>query len=185
MRLTALLIALWALTLPLAATAQGTGVPGGGIPATSDLAGEPVAGIRVEGTRRVEPEAVRRAMRTRVGERIDPGTVREDLRRIFSLGYFDDIRIDGEPGPEGVVLVVTVVERPAIREVRIEGNDEIRPRICARRSTSAPSRSSTCGRSAGTSPRSSSSTSRRATTSPPSTTRSSRSPRTRSTSSSR
>lgn len=125
MRLTALLIALWALTLPLAATAQGTGVPGGGIPATSNLAGEPVAGIRVEGTRRVEPEAVRRAMRTRVGERIDPGTVREDLRRIFSLGYFDDIRIDGEPGPEGVVLVVTVVERPAIREVRIEGNDEI------------------------------------------------------------
>ncbi|HEY0840927.1 MAG TPA: outer membrane protein assembly factor BamA [Vulgatibacter sp.] len=84
-----------------------------------------VTEIRVEGARRAEPEAIRAAMATKVGEPLDPRKVREDIRRIFALGFFSDVQIGAEPSPSGVLVTVTVVERPAIREVRIEGNDEI------------------------------------------------------------
>lgn len=126
MRRYALSIALWALLIvPVAAAAQGSGVSAGEPPATAAAPQQPVAEIRVEGTRRVEPDAVRNAMRTRVGQPIDRATASEDIRRIYGLGYFQDVRLDVEPGPSGPVLTVTVRERPAIREVRIEGNDEI------------------------------------------------------------
>jgi len=120
------LIALWAtLLVPFAAAAQGGAVPGGAPPATAGLEGETIAEVRVEGMRRVEPDAIRNAMRTRPGGVIDLSVVREDIRRIFGLGFFEDVRIDAERTPAGVVVVVFVDERPAIRQVRIEGNDEI------------------------------------------------------------
>ena len=116
-------VAILALLLaPALALAQGPSAPG-----YESLEREPdrVAEIRVEGARRAEPEAIRAAMATKVGEPLDPRTVRDDIRRIFALGFFSDVQIGSEPTPHGVIVTVTVVERPAIREVRIEGNDEI------------------------------------------------------------
>lgn len=99
--------------------AQGQGAPDA--PATGEAGTQPLSEIRVQGTRRVEPDAVRNAMRTKVGSPVDRAVVREDIRRIFDLGYFEDVQM----ALDGTVLTVTVEERPAIREVRIEGNDEI------------------------------------------------------------
>jgi len=124
MRRSALAIALWVtLLLPFAARAQGAPAPA--IPRTGAFEGERVADVRVQGVRRVEADAVRNAMRTRPGDVVDRDRIREDLRRIFALGFFEDVRIDAERAPEGLRLIVTVDERPAIRQVRIEGNDEI------------------------------------------------------------
>lgn len=126
MRRSAAAIALWvSLLVPFAAWAQVAATPAPGIPSTADFVGETVAAIQVEGARRVEADAVRNAMRTRTGDGIDTDQVREDIRRIFALGFFQDVRIDAERTPEGLLLTVTVVERPAIRRVLIEGNDEI------------------------------------------------------------
>ncbi len=126
MRLSAFAIALWALLLlPLAAAAQATGAPTARLPGTADVEGGRVAEIRVEGTRRVEPDAVRNAMRTKVGATIDRAQIREDLRTIFGLGFFEDVQINADETAAGTVLTVVVEERPAIRQVRIEGNDEI------------------------------------------------------------
>src|SRR5690606_25403911 len=125
MRPSAFAIALWVtLLLPDATRAQGMAAPAP-VPRTADVEGQRVASIAVEGTRRVEPDAVRNAMRTRVGDEVDPEQIRGDLGRIFALGFFEDVRIDAERGGAGLQLTVTVEERPAIRQVRIEGNDEI------------------------------------------------------------
>jgi len=90
-----------------------------------ETAGNRIAEIRVEGARRAEPDAVRSVMISQVGAPLDRRQLREDVRRIFGLGFFSDIQIEAEPGPRGIVLIVKVTERPAIREVQIEGNDEI------------------------------------------------------------
>lgn len=103
--------------------AQDVPVPGAG-PADRYI-GPAIVQIRVEGTRRVEPDAVTNAMASKVGEPLDATRIAEDLRRIFGLGFFADVRIDEEPAAGGVGLLVHVVERPAVREVRISGNDEI------------------------------------------------------------
>jgi len=89
-------------------------------------AGEPkVAEVKVEGNRRAEAEAVRGVLRTRTGQPLDPAVLSEDIRRVWSLGYFDDIEVRLEPGPEGSVLIFAVREKPAIRELRYEGLDEL------------------------------------------------------------
>jgi len=85
-----------------------------------------VVDIRVEGNRRVEAEAVRRALRTRVGEVFDPTRSAEDLRAVWALGYFTDVQLLAQRLPTGgVVYVVRVQERPSIRAVKLAGNEEL------------------------------------------------------------
>ncbi|MHB8876365.1 MAG: outer membrane protein assembly factor BamA [Myxococcaceae bacterium] len=82
--------------------------------------------VRVEGNRRVEPEAVKRVMANREGKVFDPTRTAEDLRALWALGYFSDIQLLIQRLPKGgLVYVVRVEERPAVREVRITGNEEL------------------------------------------------------------
>ncbi len=127
----ALALGLCALLLAASSTAQGQGpsdapeAPRAGVGEGREDGAARVAEIRVEGARRAEPAAIRAAMITKVGEPLDRRQLREDIRRIFALGFFSDVRIEAEPTASGIVLTVLVEERPAIREVQIEGNDEI------------------------------------------------------------
>lgn len=85
-----------------------------------------VTDIRVEGNRRVEAEAIRRALRTQVGTDLDTSRSAEDLRAIWALGYFSDVQLLVQRLPAGgVIYVVRVQERPSIRSVKLAGNEEI------------------------------------------------------------
>lgn len=91
-------------------------------------AGDRVTEIRVEGNRRVEAEAVRRALKTRQGEPFDPSRTAEDLKALWALGFFSDVQLLVQRLPEGgVAYVVRVEERPTVREVKYEGNEELGP----------------------------------------------------------
>jgi outer membrane protein insertion porin family len=82
--------------------------------------------IRIEGNRRVETEAIRRALKQKVGEIFDREKTVEDLRSLWGLNYFSDIQllIQRTAGP-GIIYVVRVSERPAVREIRLQGNEEL------------------------------------------------------------
>ena len=41
------------------------------------------------------------------------------------MGYFDDVKISSADSPKGKVVTITVKEKPAVREVKFEGNKEI------------------------------------------------------------
>ena len=38
------------------------------------------------------------------------------------MGYFDDVRVEAEDGPEGKTVVFRVEEKPTIRYIRIQNN---------------------------------------------------------------
>ncbi len=82
-----------------------------------------VAEIQVEGNRRIEADAIRGVLATRVGEPLDSRRVAEDIRRVYDLGFFRDVRVTAEPGAQGAIVVVHVQENPIIRQVAITGND--------------------------------------------------------------
>ncbi|MFZ5471114.1 MAG: outer membrane protein assembly factor BamA [Myxococcota bacterium] len=87
---------------------------------------ERIVEIRVEGTRRVEAEAVKRALRNKEGRVFDPAKTADDLRSLWALSYFSDIQLLVQRLPTGgIVYVVRVEERPAVREVRLSGNEEL------------------------------------------------------------
>ena len=95
------------------------------VAASANLAGKRVAEVRVSGNRRTEADAVVAVVRTQVGRPLSLGVVAEDVRRIYTLRTFEDVQVEAEEGPEGLVLTYRVTEKPSVHEVRFEGNDEL------------------------------------------------------------
>ncbi|MFZ5448057.1 MAG: outer membrane protein assembly factor BamA [Thermodesulfobacteriota bacterium] len=90
------------------------------------LGKERIIRIVVKGNRRIEKDAILGVMQTREGETLSPAHVREDLKAIYKMGYFTDVRMDISDTPEGRVLTVLVKEKPSIREIMVEGNRKIK-----------------------------------------------------------
>jgi outer membrane protein insertion porin family len=84
-----------------------------------------VAGVVVEGNRRVEGDAVKAAISTKPGTPLDRAKVDRDLKAVLKLGYFADVVVEERGPPEAPTLVFRVTERPAVREARITGNEEL------------------------------------------------------------
>ncbi len=81
--------------------------------------------IRVIGTRRIPRETVLARMFSHVGEPYDPLTVERDFNSLWNTGYFEDVRIEKEDTPQGVILDVYVREKPTIREINYKGISSI------------------------------------------------------------
>ena len=79
-----------------------------------------VQDIRVEGLQRTEPGTIFTYLPIKVGETVDSEKVSEAIRALFATGFFKDVRIEAE----GRVLIVSVVERPAIASITFEGMKE-------------------------------------------------------------
>ncbi|MEX0914919.1 MAG: outer membrane protein assembly factor BamA, partial [Wenzhouxiangellaceae bacterium] len=56
-----------------------------------------------------------------VGQRLTPALARSSIRDLYRSGFFEQVEI----GREDNILVIKVVERPAISAVSLEGNDKI------------------------------------------------------------
>ena len=80
-----------------------------------------VLDIRIEGLQRVSAGTVFAALPISVGDTADDMTVREATRSLFRTGYFADVIMARENG----ILVVGLIERPAVTEINIDGNKAI------------------------------------------------------------
>ncbi|GAB5345837.1 outer membrane protein assembly factor BamA [Pseudomonas fluorescens] len=80
-----------------------------------------ISDIRVNGLQRVSAGSVFGALPLNVGEQADDRRLVESTRALFKTGFFQDIQL----GREGNVLVITVVERPSVASIQIEGNKAI------------------------------------------------------------
>ncbi|MEJ3644413.1 outer membrane protein assembly factor BamA [Pseudomonas bubulae] len=80
-----------------------------------------IADIRINGLQRVSAGSVFGALPLNVGEQVDDQQLVESTRALFKTGFFQDIQL----GRDGDVLLITVVERPSIASIDIEGNKAI------------------------------------------------------------
>jgi outer membrane protein insertion porin family len=94
-------------------------------PPLAGPAGFPVLEIRVQGANRVGSEAILRVMGTRVGDEFDPAKIREDVKAIYRMGYFSNVKIDAEEVSGGLRLTVLIAEKPVVSSIAIEGNKEV------------------------------------------------------------
>ncbi len=85
-----------------------------------------VTRLNVKGNRRIEKDAILGVMQTREGELVNPARLREDLKAIYKMGYFTDVKIDISETAEGVILTVLVAEKPAIKEIITKGNHKVK-----------------------------------------------------------
>lgn len=80
-----------------------------------------VKDIRVEGLQRIAAGTVFNYLPTKVGDTLTTARAQEAIRALYKTGFFKDVQLERS----GDVLVVEVVERPSISEVKINGTNEI------------------------------------------------------------
>jgi outer membrane protein insertion porin family len=77
--------------------------------------------IRLEGLQRISAGTVFNYLPLRVGDTFDDRRSGDAIRSLFGTGFFKDVRLERD----GDVLLVSVIERPAIADIQIRGNKSI------------------------------------------------------------
>jgi len=78
--------------------------------------------IAVQGNRRVQEAVILGRVGAKIGSPFAANRTAEDIRAIFSLGFFDDVQVKVEDFEGGVKLTYMVVERPFVRDIVFAGN---------------------------------------------------------------
>lgn len=88
-------------------------------------AGPEIKAVDIRGNRKIETDAIRSKIKAQPGMPLTRQLVREDIKAIHSLGYFEQVEAEDEDVPGGVRLIYTVREKPTISEIVYEGLSEI------------------------------------------------------------
>jgi outer membrane protein insertion porin family len=87
--------------------------------------GQGVAEVRVRGNKRIETDAILARVSTKPGTPYSARRVASDVREVYSLGFFRNVRVVSEDGADGRILTFEVEENPVVRQVTISGNEAI------------------------------------------------------------
>ncbi|MEE4241057.1 MAG: outer membrane protein assembly factor BamA [Desulfopila sp.] len=85
-----------------------------------------IASIAPAGNRKIDSGAILKNITTQPGDPYDPAQLREDLKSIFKMGYFDDIQIEVQQQENGKAVLFRIVEKPVIRSISFSGIDELK-----------------------------------------------------------
>src|SRR3954463_8985219 len=98
-------------------------------PAAAEVPDSGVIGaVNIQGNRRVESDAVRTVLPLKVGDTYDREKLKATLLAVWRMGYFNDVKLDVSPARPPLtnfVLTVLVSEKPAVRDIKLEGNEEL------------------------------------------------------------
>ena len=81
-----------------------------------------VSDIRISGLQRVSAGSIFNVMPISIGDSVDVYELQMAAKTIFKTGQFDDIQL----GREGNTLIISLVERPSIASIELEGNKALK-----------------------------------------------------------
>ena len=96
------------------------------LPAPSYAAGPTVQAVEFSGNARTSEETLKSIVRISPGMGLDLGLVDRDLKAIYNLGQFSDVRAETSPAPGGLKLTYVLEEKPIISDVAFSGNKKIK-----------------------------------------------------------
>ncbi|MDB6154070.1 MAG: bamA [Chthoniobacteraceae bacterium] len=83
--------------------------------------------VQYAGATTIAKERILANMQTRVGRPYDEKTVEDDIRHLYATGNITNVRIFGEPQPDGVKVIVVVQAKAQITEVILNGVTSVKP----------------------------------------------------------
>jgi outer membrane protein insertion porin family len=81
--------------------------------------------VHFRGNRKVEDDALRVNLRTVPGATLTQDMLRDDVRTIWRMGFFEDVQVEAINMPKGVVVTFVLKEKPSIRKIYVSGHDEV------------------------------------------------------------
>ena len=88
--------------------------------------GEKIAAIVVEGNVTIPTAAILQKLKTQPGRKVTPSQIQDDLRTLIRTRWFFTIEPKYRRTDKGLVLVLSVIERPIVRSVVYLGAKEIK-----------------------------------------------------------
>src|ERR671922_776376 len=85
-----------------------------------------IRSIEIKGNQKVETSTIQFYIRNRVGDEFSVARIREDILRIYRLGFFKDVQVDVEEFEGGLKVTFIVVEEPFVRDITIVGAQAIK-----------------------------------------------------------
>lgn len=95
-------------------------------PSTVRAEGEKLLEVQITGNRRIESAAILNVVKSKAGDTLYDDKSDADIRAIYKLGYFQDVQASVEQSDRGTVLIYTVLEKPIVRDIKFEGNKELK-----------------------------------------------------------
>lgn len=93
---------------------------------SEDEATRIVKAVEARGNKAVSSPTILSKIKTQPGSPIESAVLNEDLKRLYSLGFFTDVKIEQEDFEDGVKVVFVVIEKPVLSEISIEGSKQIK-----------------------------------------------------------
>ncbi|MBW2369543.1 MAG: outer membrane protein assembly factor BamA [Deltaproteobacteria bacterium] len=87
---------------------------------------EKIVQLLVEGNIRIEDDAILRVVSSKVGDDYIPKKLSNDLKAVYGMGYFDDIRVESQDNLEGKIITFQVKEKSTIKTITFKGNKAIK-----------------------------------------------------------
>ena len=89
------------------------------------LSDQKIAKVEFTGNERVETSAIYNILTNTKGKLFSRKNLSADIKAIYKMGYFRDVRADVTDSPEGKIIRFTLQEMPMITAIEIIGNDDI------------------------------------------------------------
>ena len=86
---------------------------------------EKITNISITGNETRETAALLPVLKSRIGEPFSAERANEDVKALYRVGIFQDVRVESTRTADGVSLVFKVAEKPLVESIRISGNKEI------------------------------------------------------------
>ncbi|UCD77433.1 MAG: outer membrane protein assembly factor BamA, partial [Desulfobacterales bacterium] len=100
---------------------------------------EKIVKIQIKGNNRIEEDAIRRVLKIQSGDVFNEKNISDELKSVYKMGYFDDIRVEAQTTADGKIITFVVTEKPTVRNISVEGNtwvfedDEIKEELTLRK----------------------------------------------------
>ncbi|MCX5700496.1 MAG: outer membrane protein assembly factor BamA [Candidatus Omnitrophica bacterium] len=84
-----------------------------------------VTAIEIKGNKSISTNTIAAKLKTRIGSPYQENVISDDLKRLYLLNFFSDVKIDSENYKDGLKVIITVVERPIIEKISFSGIERI------------------------------------------------------------
>jgi outer membrane protein insertion porin family len=90
----------------------------------SSQEGPLVKTIEIIGLKRIEDQSIRNRLLQKTGQPLSREAIEKDIKSIYRMGYFEDVKVELEPFEGGLKIIYLVKEKPTIVSIKFEGNKE-------------------------------------------------------------
>ncbi|KPK42512.1 MAG: hypothetical protein AMJ78_02135, partial [Omnitrophica WOR_2 bacterium SM23_29] len=93
---------------------------------SQEASGKAVKSVFVTGNKAIASSVILSKIKTKIAEPYNKTTVDEDIKRIYGLGFFSDVKAQVKEYEDGVEVVFVVTEKPPVGQIIFFGNKAIR-----------------------------------------------------------